>query len=100
MLMVAHLIWVVWVIKPQPLKGRMKSIKANILFQTQYKIQSPASNFGAGFFIQTFLLTSKMFVMEKRIIKQLSEWWKRIKDFMRGNKRNDDDYFDHPFAIF
>jgi hypothetical protein len=36
----------------------------------------------------------------KKLVVRLTETLEKLKEWMKQCNRNDDDYFDHPFAIF
>jgi hypothetical protein len=88
----ALLIWVEWVTK------NAGSLKSEV--RKQIRLNSPVSAKGRDFY-SNYSLTSKKWSMKKVIESlRLNEFIYLIKEWMKKNRKNDDDMFDHPFAIF
>lgn len=92
------LIWAAWVIKKKDTTADPANYRDRGL--NEDTIESPVSVKGRDFQFN-YSLTFKDSCMKKVIESlRLNEVVSVIKEWLKRNRRNDDDRFDHPFAIF
>ncbi len=92
----AHLIWVAWVIKKIWKSDHDIYRDGN---PKEDSNESPVSAKGRDFQFN-YSLTFKDWCMKKVIESlRLNEFVLVIKEWLKRNRKNDDDKFDHPFAI-